>query len=270
MRALPNVAERQLADLVRKIGKAGFESALWHFFCRCLPPDNLIILAYRDSTSPEILYRHSNGPEVFDQIETVVLGGAYLLDPYHELHLNHVPAGLYRLTDVAPDAFHRSRYYVEYYQQTTLLDELAFIAYPAQDVSLFVCLGRDASSGRPFAPREIEVCHRLAPIIVALAESHWQSLPMQPASRPDVASQLILAIRKAHDIHLSPRQAEVALLILRGHSTASIALRLGVAAQTVKVFRKQLYSRCGISSQAELFSLLLPLLANGDEGNVKR
>jgi hypothetical protein len=30
----------------------------------------------------------------------------------------------------------------------------------------------------------------------------------------------------------------------------------------VKVFRKQLYARCGISSQAELFGLLMPMLGN--------
>jgi DNA-binding CsgD family transcriptional regulator len=52
----------------------------------------------------------------------------------------------------------------------------------------------------------------------------------------------------------------VALMILRGHSSMSIGLRLGVSAQTVKVFRKQLYARCGISSQAELFALMMPLL----------
>ncbi len=63
-----------------------------------------------------------------------------------------------------------------------------------------------------------------------------------------------------HGVSLSPRQAEIALLILRGHSSVSIGLRLGISAQTVKVFRKQLYRKCGISSQAELFSLLMPLL----------
>ena len=31
----------------------------------------------------------------------------------------------------------------------------------------------------------------------------------------------------------------------------------------LKVFRRQLYSRCSISSQAELFALLLPLLGSG-------
>jgi len=61
---------------------------------------------------------------------------------------------------------------------------------------------------------------------------------------------------------LSRRQAEVALLILQGHSSPSIGLHLGVSPQTVKVFRKQLYARCGISSQAELFGLLMPMLGN--------
>lgn len=131
MKALPNGAERQLGEVVRRLGRPGFESALWDFIRRCVAPDNLLILAYRNSAPPEILYRQSDIPEVFAQIETVYLGGAYLLDPCHELHLTRVPAGVYRLTDVAPDAFHRSRYYLEYYQQTTLLDELTFIAYPA-------------------------------------------------------------------------------------------------------------------------------------------
>ena len=65
----------------------------------------------------------------------------------------------------------------------------------------------------------------------------------------------------AHSVvPLAKRQAEVAFLVLQGHSSMSIGLRLGISTQTVKVFRKQLYKRCGVSSQAELFSLLLPVL----------
>lgn len=262
MKPLPNLAERQLSDVIRRLGSPDFETALWDFLRRCVAPDNLIILAYRDSAVPEILFRKSDHPAPFARMETVYLGGAYLLDPYHDLHLNSVPAGAYRLTDVAPDAFHRSRYFLEYYRLTTLLDEIAIIAYPATDVSLHICLGRDASSGCSFSAREVESCHRLAPILIALAESHWATLPIQRGPRTNVAAQLIGTLQAKHGIRLSPRQAEVALLILRGHSTTSIALRLDVSAQTVKVFRKQLHSRCGISSQAELFALLLPLLAD--------
>jgi DNA-binding CsgD family transcriptional regulator len=72
-----------------------------------------------------------------------------------------------------------------------------------------------------------------------------------------------MALLRSQGIRLSPRQAEVALLILRGHSSVSIGLRLAVSPQTVKVFRRQLYARCAITTQAELFALLLPLLKGG-------
>lgn len=261
MLPLPNTAEGQLAQVIRRVGAAGFETALHDWFRRCVAPDNLIILAYRDAGPPQVLFRQSDLPQVFSQLDTTYLAGAYLLDPYHDLHMTRVPAGAYRLRDVAPDAFHRSRYFMDYYQQTTLLDEVTFVVYPVADVSLNICLGRDAASGQSFTAREIEMCQRLAPIVTALAEAHWQGLAAQKGGMGDVTGQLVRAVEARHGVHLSPRQAEVALLILRGHSTVSIGLRLGVAAQTVKVFRKQLYARCQISSQAELFALMLPLLS---------
>lgn len=263
MQPLPNSAEAQLAQVIRRVGAPGFENALMGWFRRCVAPDNLIVLAYRDVGPPQVLFRQSDHPQVFSQLDDTYLAGAYLLDPYHDLHMSGVPAGAYRLRDVAPDAFHRSRYYSEYYQQTTLLDEITFMVYPAQNVSLNLCLGRDAASGQPFTAREVEVCHRIAPVVIALAEAHWRGLSAESAAPGNVVAQLVRALGDAHGIRLSPRQAEVALLILRGHSTVSIGLRLGVSGQTVKVFRKQLYARCGLSSQAELFALMLPLLTVG-------
>ena len=262
LQPLPNLAETALAEAIRRVGRAGFETALWQMFRAVAAPDNLIVLAYRDSGPPEVLYRWTENPQVFAELEGTYLPGAYRLDPYFDLHLGRVPAGAYRLRDVAPDAFHRSRYFLDYYEQTTLLDEVTFVAWPAAGVSLNLCLGRDQSSGRAFAAREIEACQRLAPVVAALADAHWANLAAGAGPADDVTAMLAAAARRAHGIHLSPRQAEVALLILRGHSTASIAMRLGVSAQTIKVFRKQLYARCAISSQAELFALMLPLLTD--------
>lgn len=260
MRALPNAAEGMLAEVIRRQGGAGFETALHAWLRRCLAPDNVIILAYRDAGAPTVLYRHSDQPQVYAQLETVYLPGAYLLDPYHDLHSTRVPAGAYRLRDVAPDAFHRSRYFQDYYQQTTLIDEVTFIAYPNPNVSLNICLGRDATSARPFSAAEVEAAARIAPIVSALAETHWAGLAEAAEGGSDVTAALVDALQARHAIRLSPRQAEVALMILRGHSTTSIGLRLGLSPQTVKVFRKQLYAKCNLSSQAELFALMVPLL----------
>ena len=260
MQALPNSAETALAQVVRTLAQPGFEAALWQLLRRVADIDNLVVLAYRDAGPPQMLYLQSADPRVFEQIDVTYLAGAYLLDPFYDLHIARVVPGAYRMRDVAPDAFARSRYSIEYYEQTTLVDEIAFIAYPTAGVSLNLCIGRDASSGQVFSAREVEACRRTAPIICALAETHWAGLVSTAAPADDLAQTLTRALKAARGIALSPRQAEVALLILRGHSTVSIALRLGVAAQTVKVFRKQLYSRCAISSQAELFALMLPLL----------
>ena len=259
MDPLGNQAEAALADAVRRLGRPGFEAALMQLFHRLAAPDNLLVLAYRDAGPPQVLYVQSGDSPVFAAMPTTYLAGAYLLDPFHDLHVSRVPAGLYRLLDVAPDAFHRSRYYLEYYKDTTLVDELTYVAYPDPGVSLNLCLGRDRTSGQPFAPRQVEAAARMAPVVLALAELHWAGL--QAANEPpeDVAAGLILALER-RGIKVSVRQAEVALLILRGHSSTSIALRLWVSVQTVKVFRRQLYARCGISSQAELFALLLPVL----------
>lgn len=261
MEALPNAAEGALAECIRRLGRKGFEAALYHWFRQAAAIDNLIILAYSDHGRPQVLFRQSDLPQVFAELDTTYLAGAYLLDPYYDLHRARVPAGLYRLLDVAPDAFPRSRYFREYYQQTTLIDELTFIAYPRPGLTLNLCLGRDASSGQAFSPREVEACQRIGPVVAALTESHWAGLaPQDGPGTQDLAAVLVTAAEAAHGLRLTARQAEVALLILRGHSTTSIGLRLGVSPQTVKVFRKQLYARCAISSQAELFALMLPLL----------
>ena len=79
--------------------------------------------------------------------------------------------------------------------------------------------------------------------------------------KENIIERMVRLVAQTKDIQLTNRQAEVALLILKGHSTTSIGLRLGISSQTVKVFRKQLYKRCDVSSQAELFGLMFPLLS---------
>ena len=60
---------------------------------------------------------------------------------------------------------------------------------------------------------------------------------------------------------LTGREADVTSLILRGHSSGSIGLNLGISVETVKVHRKHIYAKLKVSSQAELFVKLLPMLS---------
>jgi DNA-binding CsgD family transcriptional regulator len=266
MRTDPNPIERSLAAAILAVGTPNFAAALFDYLVAATEADNLVILAFPKGSAPLVLFHKASDPRVFAQIETTYVNGAYLLDPLYELQLSGAPPGAYRLLENAPDAFHRSRYFQEYYQQTTIQDEVGFLVYPRPGVGLTLCLARDASSGRAFSARAIETCHRIAPIVAALAERHWPDIAAPVQEGPDAMARMKKALERDRGIVLSARQSEVALLILRGHSTASIAQRLGLSPLTVKVFRRQIYQRCGISSQAELFALLIPHLDTARSG----
>lgn len=65
---------------------------------------------------------------------------------------------------------------------------------------------------------------------------------------------------------LSDREAEVARLILLGHSSKVIARMLGNSPETVKVFRRRIHTKLGLASSAELFSLFLTALCAAPQG----
>jgi len=278
MTPLPNAAETALARAIALVQAPGFEAALDAFLRRVLGGDNLVILAYRQVGAPLVLYHAADNPAVFANLQPVYVSGAYLLDPFHDLHLRRAPPGVYRLFDIAPDQFQRTRYFGDYYRRTTLHDELTFVCYPGAGLTLNICCGRDATTPRPFGPAAAETAARIAPVVNALAERHWANLPgvdpaatgpgpTRAAGHAATAGHLRQSLEAAHGIALSPRQAQVALLILRGHSSVAIGIELGLSPQTVKVFRKQLYARCAISTQAELFALMFPLLTDGQGGD---
>ena len=66
---------------------------------------------------------------------------------------------------------------------------------------------------------------------------------------------------------LSEREAEVAQLILQGHSSKVIARMLGNSPETVKVFRKRIHTKLGLATSAELFSLFLSALCAAPHGS---
>jgi DNA-binding CsgD family transcriptional regulator len=52
----------------------------------------------------------------------------------------------------------------------------------------------------------------------------------------------------------------VAVYILKGHSSKSLAREIDISPETVKIHRRNLYRKLGISSQSELFLKFLNTL----------
>ena len=245
-----NNSEALLAETIKSLRKKDFSVYLNRWLRTLANHDNTTILAYFRDETPQILFADSETRAVHQNMSHVYLSGAYLLDPFYELHNSGVETNLYRMSDIAPDQFSRNQYFLEYYQRTTIIDEIAFIIWPSPQMSVHVCLGRDLQSKRRFTIRELSSAKQVLPIVETLICEHWGNLRFNSEDHGEnVLERMVRLVAETHGINLTKRQAEVALLVLRGHSSASIGLRLDISPQTVKVFRKQLYRKCNISKK---------------------
>ncbi len=245
-----NNSEALLAETIKSLRKIDFSVYLNRWLRTLANHDNTTILAYFRDETPQILFADSETRAVHQNMSHVYLSGAYLLDPFYELHNSGVETNLYRMSDIAPDQFSRNQYFLEYYQRTTIIDEIAFIIWPSPQMSVHVCLGRDLQSKRRFTIRELSSAKQVLPIVETLICEHWGNLRFSSEDHGEnVLERMVRLVAETHGINLTKRQAEVALLVLRGHSSASIGLRLDISPQTVKVFRKQLYRKCNISKK---------------------
>jgi DNA-binding CsgD family transcriptional regulator len=266
-RALRTTDERQdkaLAEAIRAIGKDQFPALLSNFLRQCAEFDNIIIIRYKDQHVPTVLYREYKDQIVYGAMDSEYITGNFVLDPFYEAHIKGLESGIFRLFDLAPDRFRQTSYFKIYYEKTTLVDEIAAFVKMDSGVTITACMGTDRTSGRMFTKAQFAALNRHVAVITSLIDMNWKQfqLPSVSAAVTDkpVAERLRDQLAIIKGIKLSTRQAEVALLILQGHSSGSIALMLDISANTVKVFRKQLYAKCRLSSQAELFAMIVPLL----------
>jgi DNA-binding CsgD family transcriptional regulator len=188
------------------------------------------------------------------------LKGPYLLDPFSQACGRGVDNGLYRLRDIAPDRFLQSEYYRSYYVRTGLAEEICYIFYLPNDVAVVLSLMRSGASPR-FSAREFRLLESVVPVVSSLAQRHWQDVPnwfeagSSGAESADSRSIIENTVTAIFGPRITPRETQVVAQVLEGHSSESISRRLGISAGTVRIHRRNIYAKLGISSQQELFSI---------------
>ncbi len=81
----------------------------------------------------------------------------------------------------------------------------------------------------------------------------------------NLRAQLHSALNAFGSSLLTEREAQVIKLVLHGHSTKTLAEKLSISVETVKLHRKHAYAKLEVSSQAELFYLFLDsVMSAGD------
>lgn len=239
-----------------------FPIRLMAFINTIVPVDITLVVGFSAQSSPIELFRDFDAHSEQEYLR-LYANGAYLLDPFYKISVDGTPSGLYPLRDVAPDRFFQSEYYASYYAKLPLVDEICLTHRVSHSWCLTYSMGRTPASGL-YSTREKRRLERMEPVLRALMLAHWEEALLS-ADRKERWRDLNEMTARIFDYAktlvfngISPREAEVAALILQGHSSHSIAANLGIAIGTVKVLRKRLYAKLCISSQNELYQVLFP------------
>ncbi|WP_416797592.1 helix-turn-helix transcriptional regulator [Ciceribacter azotifigens] len=225
--------------------------------------DYVVVFAYRGQARPIDLY------STFTDKEHVVFvsmyqAGPYLLDPFYRAAREPKP-GVWRMRELAPDRFFSSEYFRSYYTQTGLAEEVGFFVALDNGITVVLSLMRREQSG-VFSAAEFALLKKAEPVVAALVRHAWPDLgrrfDMAIAKRSGRGRKAAqpAAERVWRDLNLTDREAAIVELVLQGHSSESVGLRLGISTGTVKVHRRNVYRKLGISSQTQLLSIYLKSL----------
>ncbi len=242
---------RGVAEISAAVRTSRFIPAMLASVKRLVDFDFIMVFAYAGSARPLTL-GDTLDPARHRIIASDYAAGPFLLDPFFRLIEEGCRAGCFRLHDVAPDHFRRSEYFRVHYGRTGIGEEIGVFFALGPGLTGVISFGRWDSS--PLMTRaDLDIMRALEPAIGALCSGHWASLHRgREAAAPDAPG----AAHKDFQM-LTSREREIVTMVLRGHSTESIAMQLGISPGTVKIHRKNIYRKLGVSTQAELFAAFM-------------
>lgn len=248
---------QHLAKLIPAVGEPEFPELLIAMLRELVAFDDATILVYPGTELPVIDYFQLPAGGEGSTLD-IFVKGAFLLDPYYLTATRDRKFGVFRLRDLAPRRFREGEYYKSWYRNCGYQDECGYLIPLGEEGFINISLGKTAPRAS-FTKREVATFEAVLPVVENLSQKHWAG-----SSAATTATNLRAQLHSALDFFgsslLTDREAQVIKLVLHGHSTKSLAEKLSISVETVKLHRKHAYAKLEVSSQAELFYLFLDSL----------
>lgn len=258
----------RLAHILGTLGERGFWTTLAAFLRDEVHFDSWVAMIFHPEKSPTVLYEGDSDLEedlLFDEYIRVF----YALDPFYVFSMRGIMPGLYRLDEVAPEYFRQTEYFRSYFARNVVSDELQFLYPLSHGDVVSLSLGTE----RRFNEDEVGKLCIYSPWILVMLEravilcqppASSEKTPEKDNAPGEQAKKIANGIGELESRlrsngvwHLTEREIRTALLILSGYSTKNIARLMGISPDTVKVHRRNLYRKLGVSTQAGVFALCL-------------
>jgi len=251
-----------VANVVAGTDHAAIADALVSAIGLVVDHEGTCLLAIHSNASPDVVH-HTLEPAGRKHYLERYLAGPYLLDPLYQLALKSDKPSLCRFRDQLPDRFRASEYYKQYCERTHLLDEMDYLLPVSDETTLVLVIGRRTHT---FSKAELSRLQLTEPLIRAGMQRIWQDWAKNAdyhVTDDRVHRRLTECFERFGESLLTEREQQISQLLLRGYSSKSIARELKIAPGTVMVHKRNLFAKLGISSQYELFSLLINALESG-------
>jgi DNA-binding NarL/FixJ family response regulator len=145
-------------------------------------------------------------------------------------------------------------------ERTHLVDEMDFLRDVSPMSTLVIVVGRTRNRLTQAERHRLEM---IEPLVAAAMQRVWDQWQKTSSPNRDIHQRLTDCFVNFGDNVLTQREREITQLLLRGHSTKSVARELDIAPGTVMVHKRNLFSKLGITSQYELFSRFIENLSQG-------
>jgi DNA-binding CsgD family transcriptional regulator len=226
---------------------------------------------YRPRGNP--IHVHDNLANPADKVGLInYTDSTYVLNPFYNAYRRGLETGAYRMRDLAPDAYARSDLALSCKATAASNEEIGYLTHGWPAGMEELCLALELPEGEcgeislsrrkadgGFSDDDIAAFGAVVPFIAAAFRRYWPGVRARHlANTRDSGAEVAFA--GFGGALLSPREREIAQLLLRGHSGLSIGAQLGISGTTVKTHRKNLYAKLGIATHYELFSLFLKSL----------
>ncbi|MFT5006444.1 MAG: DNA-binding CsgD family transcriptional regulator [Paracoccaceae bacterium] len=268
----PQVGDEPNVGLIETIGSGTFFRDFGKNIGRIVANDGLMFFLYRPDAAP-ILLSKSPSSDSFQQGLNNYLSHTYLLNPVYQAFRSGISAGVYLMSDILPDSYSDLIRTVEFEIKIDARETIGYLTpgWPKHMDELMLLINLpDASmievtilrkSDAGFTPQDRQRTTQVFPVASAVFHKHWQLVKQDFSTHISQPSLDGSFAEFGGDI-LTNREQQVLKLVLTGHSSGAISLRLGTSVATIKTHRRNIYAKLKIGTQAELFTKFIEFLTS--------
>jgi DNA-binding CsgD family transcriptional regulator len=239
-----------IENVILSIGKAEFGDVLFDAFHREMRVRQVVLHHFHDDVTVETLAAKDDRQDgcVHSLVRDYVRR-YHIYDPFRSRCMPAASRSV-ELQGFAVKEVAETEYSQKLFVEPGIAGKICVILRRPAD-AICLSLYRDRSEGS----FDGEDMHRIDAIKSPLAAAFERHLDLRPQLPP--LKRIAALLENVEEAALSAREAAVCARIVTGYSNEAIAIDLGLSFHSVRTYRRRAYAKLQVTSQNELFALIL-------------